>query len=842
MMKINFLRMTGYILFFLFCFQFVQGQSVGDYRSNATGLWNSSSTWSVYDGSTWVELTSGYPGIATVPTGTPTSKVTITHQVTIPTTMISPINLYFGDLIINGGKLIISPNNKTDVNFKTTYRVTITNGTLNLSANQLKVTFPEGAQISVSVPGGSCTNANGINGLGIIGGDCSNNVELWIGGVLYSTCTGNGGAPFGGNFCDINNAGGTVKAFATPLSLCIGQNVELSTQSFPEGTTYRWTLVSGPYQIIIPESGVLSRTVTLTPTVAGTYFFKIAVTRNGATVSDQISIKVGESSIYSGGGVWSNGKPDTNNRYSAVIASDYTTATSGGSFTACSCTVNAGKTLTISPNTYVSLEGSLINNGAAENVVIESDGNLLQKSDSPMPANYGSITAKRNIKFRNDSRQEFNYLISPVVGQSLKTIYPGVPTTSTYPYVLYYNEGTNYFGNSTGAYIAGRGLAVQEPSKTHVSALNLDAVFKGVPANGEISIPLAFTDNVMHGYNLVGNPYPSNIDLQKLYALNSGKITSTFYFWDNTANDVYQQQGSGYSGRAYAVYNALNGTGNEAGYLLVNQPIIGGKKPGNIVKVGQGFMVRAQSGGNNLLYKNSIRVTDQTGSNFFSKGAESTTNRYWVKLITPANLVNTIAVVHFDGGKDTFGMDDSELNVSSSDMFYSIATDRKIQIEGRPAFEVTDKIMLGSSYFVTGTYTIALGDKEGVFHSGQPIYLKDRQTGIITNLSEGNYTFAANAGESTGRFEILYQQEGVLATDGDVKEELVVYRVSNDFVLKSSKNVIKTVEVYDGSGRMISQLQPNSTKVVLDASKMSNGVYILKINRNNMITTKKIIK
>ena len=102
-MKINFLRMTGYILFFLFCFQFVQGQSVGDYRSNATGLWNSSSTWSVYNGSTWVPLTSGYPGIATVPTGTPTSKVTITHQVTIPTTMISPINLYFGDLIINGG-------------------------------------------------------------------------------------------------------------------------------------------------------------------------------------------------------------------------------------------------------------------------------------------------------------------------------------------------------------------------------------------------------------------------------------------------------------------------------------------------------------------------------------------------------------------------------------------------------------------------------------------------------------------------------------------------------------------------------------------------------------------
>ena len=282
------------------------------------------------------------------------------------------------------------------------------------------------------------------------------------------------------------------------------------------------------------------------------------------------------------------------------------------------------------------------NTGTDADLVIASDANLKQVTDSPVPANSGAVTVKRNIRFRSDARQEYNYLISPVVGQSLKTIYPGVPTTSTYPYVLYYNEASNFFGNSTGAYIAGRGLAVKEPSKAHVPANSMDAVFKGPLANGVITFPLGFTNNVNYGYNLVGNPYASNIDLRTLYTLNGGsltdasiigKITSTFYFWDNGANDVYVQQGSGYSGKAYAVYNAVNNTGNAAGYLLTGNPVIGTKEPNVIAKVGQGFLVRATAAAN-LSFNNSIRTTDHTGAVFFSKSADSTANRYWLQLIT----------------------------------------------------------------------------------------------------------------------------------------------------------------------------------------------------------------
>ena len=210
-----------------------------------------------------------------------------------------------------------------------------------------------------------------------------------------------------------------------------------------------------------------------------------------------------------------------------------------------------------------------------------------------------------------------------------------------------------------------------------------------------------------------------------------------------------------------------------------------------------------------------------------------------MQLISPTNAVNTIGVVYFEEGSTAYGMDDSELNVSSSDMFYSLAEDHQLQIEGRPKFVNTDKIVLGSNYFATGNYTIALAENEGVFANGQNIYLKDKQTGIVTNLSQGAYTFAATAGASTGRFEIVYLPE---ATDGTTKENLVVYKDGNNFVVKAQSKKITDLELFDAAGRLMRSFRPNSFKTIIPADQLLNGVYILKINQNGEITTKKVIR
>ncbi len=513
---------------------------------------------------------------------------------------------------------------------------------------------------------------------------------------------------------------------------------------------------------------------------------------------------------------------------SAEIQSAYTIT---ANLEACKLLITNNAPVTIKAGDYFKIQnGITVEEGSS--LTLESDANLVQVNNNPVPPNSGDITSKRTIALRAD-RNQYNYLISPVIGQTLKTIYPNID------FVLYYNESNNYFYSSSGAYIAGRGLAVKVPNG-NTSGISVSANFKGVPANGMISFPLAFSSS-SRGSNLSGNPYPSTIDLKALYTLNKSIINSTFSYWDNSNNTIYSQQGTAYEGNSYAKYNAVSDTGTPAGGNA-DATIAGLNR---YAKVGQGFIVQALSA-SSLTFNNSIREIVNHNAKFYGKTSTTKNteikDRYWLQLLSPTGIVNTQAVVYFPEGDDAFGKDDSEIDDTISDVFYSVADAQKLIIQGKSIFTDTDKVKLGANIFQDGSYKITLGNPEGIFASAQNIYLKDKQEGIITNLSEGSYTFSASKGDNSTRFEIIYQPETVLASDSKTKEQLMVYKDGSDFVVKSQSKTITALEVYDTTGRLITQLQPNQTKVIIPAESLVNGVYILKINQNGVITSKKIIK
>lgn len=513
------------------------------------------------------------------------------------------------------------------------------------------------------------------------------------------------------------------------------------------------------------------------------------------------------------------------------------------------------KNLTIKSGAGLTIDGNLTvtdfiknENATPANVVIASDANLKQINNNPSPANAGSVTAKRDIKL-SGGRQQYNYVISPLENQSLASIYKdssGNPVAV--PFVLYHNETNNRFYNSTGAYVKGRGLAVKEPATGFIPN-TMAAVFAGPTTNGAFTYGIVNTElpDVNNGFNLTGNPYPSNIDLRKLYDINGGKtdptqvispnISATFYFWDNNGNTIFEQQGTNYSGQSYAIFNVLsgsNGTGTKANS--------GTKVPTKIVKVGQGFMTKSLISSYNLNFNNSIRTTETSTIDFLGKGNYAVQDdRYWLKMTAPTGIVSTIAVVYYADGNNLFGPEDSR-TLGGSDEVYSMVDNEKVGINGRSSFADTDKIPLGSKHFDMGNYTFALDGQEGLFASGQNIYLKDKQSGTITNLRQGSYTFAANAGETVGRFEIIYKPESVLVTDSAIQENLVIYREGQDFIIQSTAKKIDEVEVYDPSGRLIYTLRPHAAKVYLQSDYLTRGVYLLKIKQGDLVTTKKIIK
>lgn len=512
--------------------------------------------------------------------------------------------------------------------------------------------------------------------------------------------------------------------------------------------------------------------------------------------------------------------------------------------------VDQGAKLTILKDQVLTVKETFTNAAAEGDVIIESDGSLRQLNDMITVPNSGSVTARREITVKDNN--QYNYLISPLIGSNLKTNVYEHQTTgvlSSSVYTLYHNEANNKFYSSTGAYIQGRSLAVKEPAASIVPAGGkINAHFMGVPMNGAFTYTLANSGTVATGYNLIGNPYPSNIDLDKFYNLksNKDKISATFYFWDNTVNTETIQWGNEYDGAAYAIFNAVaggEGTGVVAGSLALNSTT-GTKEPTKVVKPGQGFMVRSISPTNKTIdFSNDIRIAEH-GTVFFGKnGAQyAEDDRFYLKLTTPSGVVTQTATVYFEGGNTGFSQDDSEMNGTPSDVIYTFIGERKAVINGRAPFSDSDVIPIGSRHFAPGIYTIEIARKEGVFATGQNIYLRDNQTGTITNLSEGAYTFMAQAGESTGRFEIIYKPGGVLATDAGVKEDVLVYRDGQFFVVKAQRDPISSVEIFDAAGRMVRRVEPNITVERLDFSAIVNGTYILKINQKGKITVKKVIK
>lgn len=549
--------------------------------------------------------------------------------------------------------------------------------------------------------------------------------------------------------------------------------------------------------------------------------------------------------------VW-NGKnwsiPPTINT-KVVIDGDYDTGISG-SLDACSIIQNKGKII-VRKGTTLTIANDLKVDPAAT-IEVESDANLIQINNDAS-ANTGNITVLRDIHL-STARAEYNYLGTPVAfaaGENFKTIYPGIT------YALYHNETNNYFYNSSGANIPGRGLAVKEPTLAAVPATNelVTAKFKGVSQNGNISLALANSNTATNnqlGYNLAGNPYASNIDLVKLYALNNGKnngvnaspvISATFYLWDNQANNTYVQQGSSYQGQAYAIFNAAagtRGTGNSAVGAYRNSAVAK-KIPTSILPVGQGFMVKSLAKNTTLQFNNTVRTSQTAEFSFLGKGAkEAEDDRFWLTLTTPSQLKSSMAVVYFEGGSQDLGVEDSE-NKGGSDALFSIAGDAQLVIDGRSTFVVKDQVKLGTRHFVAGTYTIGIEKQEGVFANGQSIYLKDLQTGIITDLTQGSYSFTANSGEATGRFEIVYEQDAVLGT-GEVKEEITLYRDQNDFVVRAASKKINALEVYDANGRLIYQMNPQSKTAVIDSSRLAKGIYLVRVKQEDQISVRKILK
>lgn len=504
--------------------------------------------------------------------------------------------------------------------------------------------------------------------------------------------------------------------------------------------------------------------------------------------------------------------------------------------------VEAGGGLTIENEGALILQEYLDNQSDEDQFVIKNGGNLIQVDDSAI--NSGAITVEKTIQL-SEERKQYNYVNSPVIGQKIKLIYPGSPT------VIYHDENANYFYNAyDGNYIAGRALAVKEPSKSAVSASSVEAQFRGIPFNGNLSFPLSYTtDNPQageyHGYNFVGNPYPSSIDLYELYHSNSDKITSEFLLWDNRGNTIHVQQGSDYDQSNYAVFNAASGSGGTG--VAAHGASGQSKTPGRYLNSVNGFMLRARpdANGKTVDFNNELRV-NEIGVDYHGKNFNQKDDRYWISLISPSEIEMMTAVVYFEGGNNDFAEDDSERMYTSDDI-YTFANDFPLVIQGKSEFIINDKIRVGFSAYETGVYRIGLHDFEGVFEEEVEIYLFDMDLNEIQNLKEGPYKFVTREGEYNNRFVIIYrpvkQILDYIQEDIIFAKEVDIFKKDGKIQILSTNEKISDVEVFGLNGSTVYfKSDVNSKEHDVMLSGITKGIIIVTVKmEDGEIISKKFV-
>ncbi|HUH36183.1 MAG TPA: hypothetical protein VL022_10160 [Moheibacter sp.] len=499
------------------------------------------------------------------------------------------------------------------------------------------------------------------------------------------------------------------------------------------------------------------------------------------------------------GSSWSHGYPTESPLKKVIFIGDYTpVATDFPSLFACAVDVQ-GTAQVILPNGFNFIVENEVKVASGAKLTVKDGANLVQINDDAV--NEGEITVEKLFTFSSE-REQYNFVMSPVEGQDIKQIFG---TGNTIPFALVYDEKTDYFV-VPNSYTEKRAYGIKEVSGS--GATSMTAKYKGEISNGVFNFSL---EKQGQGYNFIGNPYPSNIDLTKLYLQNPGQIGSTILFWDNRNNTLFEQQGSEYQGDHYAILNLSAGTGNPApckeeedgGYSLP-----GGcdKIPNEFTSAGTGFIVQALSPNSVLAFKNDIRTTGSPNAVFFGKTTDGTNNlekdRYWLTLRTPAKISVINAVVYFEGGNNGFDVDDSETN-GSSDELYTLVDKNQLIIQGKAPFVINDTITLGYRAFETGEYEIDIFQQEGVFANGQNIYLIDQDLDIIHNLSEGAYHFRTEAGEFNDRFVIVYEEDEVLSTIDFANGDIQVYRQDKITVIRSLHQDLSELKIFNLNGQLL---------------------------------------
>lgn len=488
--------------------------------------------------------------------------------------------------------------------------------------------------------------------------------------------------------------------------------------------------------------------------------------------------------------------PEANTIHSYTVKTNYyggeseasnTASLALGSNTLASLTLDDNDKMTITENSTLTVNGTLTNTNA-NNLIIEDGGLLITSSDDV------AATVKKTITGHEpNDLSGWKFIASPV-STAINPIDAGL-ITDTYgdsisegqsaSYDLYYFDESqelpwkNYRKNSFSL----------ENGKGYLYANNesIDLTFAGTLYNGNGVVPLACHDGYLYkGWNLVGNPFTCDASIDRPFFIINGRNLKASTGLIPPCTGVMVQAA------------AVDTTHNTIDYTHID---------GNVTFT----KVNPSSA---TLLPNQLQIT--VAQQVVSRDGIST-----LRLAQGSEAIDN-AIVSFNKGnlleKFVFNADLAKLYIPNKGKDFAIVTSEGI-----------GEMPLNFSAIEDGTYTLTV-NPEGV--EMNYLHLIDNLTGNdVDLLASPDYSFEAKSTDYASRFRLVFAS---VCEDADSDNENFAF-INDGNIIVYKEGVMQIIDI---TGRIVLS---GDTINRVSTSRMTPGVYVLRLITANGVKTQKII-
>ena len=501
--------------------------------------------------------------------------------------------------------------------------------------------------------------------------------------------------------------------------------------------------------------------------------------------------------------------------------------------------IRSGETVTLSTPTVLN------------NVIIQSDASLIVSAGNQLTVNGTFTNNAGNNGFILESNASGTAtfmdnvgtpnMVSGSVQQHLNTQrnwYMSLPV-STFAVPAGQDYVTYFYPENNILQTANNGAFWDIPTENMLSTIgyivNPSAEKTGVPItfsgilNSGTKTTATLTNSTLnnpskHGYNLIGNPYPSylnimpvinnNVAVEKTiwYKTLSSGLTPTYQF-----ETVQTETGIGTNNC---------GTGAVTGYIPPMQAFWVKVNAETALTFDNSMRTHSNPLDGNTIINTTPLKTKQTYSSAFPilrVQVSSATNSDETVLYFTENASDEYD--QFDAPKMSNGN-------SAIPEIYTIAGTEKLVINGLSGLSANKSISLGFNTGAANTFNIKATQVDN-FEINTRIILRDNTLGTEMDITNGApYVFTSDIMASENRFELIFKTVSTVTEFSNTSENqnfIIAKNSNNQLIVNCISAHPELLSIYNAVGQKIFSTTLRKTSTVID-KHFSPGVYLVKVN------------